>query len=392
MQKTLFFLFSAFSILFIGMFYLLESQFYKPEFYTTFSINVINNWNKLNFFFIHGVPIISNNSTSNLYTNSSLFYFSHPPFSYYFYLFFKTILGVKNIIWVNFILTALSSLFIYLIICTLTLKKASRDFSKFAFGGALLYLSTPAVINFQILNCHPDIFVQSLFVIFSYVFLKMMVKGKFRSFKYIFILSLLVFLMCYSSWIGFFYTFTILLFGLFNMRKGYKMVSIVLISLFVSLFTLFMIYTQYAKVEGWISIIFTFKNIYLKQSLFQGHYFLALKNIIYHHFVYISNMIFVLLLLIGYSISNKNKMLFTKNGYKFLIISFVPLFLFYFIFFNYSQNAYVVLYLASPLAIVAAIWIEKLQKSNKNPMFSNLIFASIIFFNLLQFLFNFLNK
>ncbi len=392
MQKFIFFLFSAISILFIGVYYLLESQFYNPEFYTLFSTNIINNWNKLNFFLIHGVPIISKDYAESINLHASRFYVSHPPFSYYFYLFFKIILGVKNIIWVNFILTALSSFFVYLIICTLTLKKASLDFSKYAFGGALLYLSTPAVINFQILNCHPDIFVQSLFVIFSYVFLKMMVKGKFRSFKYIFILSLLVFLLCYSSWIGFFYTFTILLFGLFNLRKGYKMVSIVLISLFVSLFTLFMIYTQYAKIEGWISIIFTFKNIYLKQSLFQGHYFQALKNIIYHHFIFIGNMIFVLLLLIGYSISNKNKMLFTKNGYKFLIISFVPLFLFYFIFFNYSQNAYVVLYLASPLAIVAAIWIEKLQKTKKNPFFSNLIFALIIFLNLVQFLFNFLNK
>ena len=390
MQKSLFFLFSALSLLFIGMYYLLESQFYKPEFYTTFSINIINNWNKLNFFLIHGVPMISSDNSLNINANASRFYISHPPFSYYFYLFFKTVFGIKNIVWINFLLTAVSSFFIYLTICTLTLKKASKDFSKYALGGALLYLTTPAVISFQILNCHPDIFVQSLFIIFSYVFLKMMVKGKYRSFKYIFILSLLVFLMCYSSWIGFFYTSTILLFGLFNLRKGYKMISIVLISLFVSIFTLFMIYTQYAKIEGWISVIFTFKNIYLKQSLFQGHYFHALKNIVYHHYQYIGNMVLTLLILIGYSISKKNKMLFTKNGYKFLIISFVPLFLFYFIFFNYSQNAYVVLYLASPLAIVSAIWIEKLQKTHPYPLFSNLIFGWIMVLNIVQFLFHFL--
>lgn len=389
MQKSIFFLVSALSVLFVGMFFLIDSLFYEPEFYTIFSINIINNWNKMNFFLLHGVPIISENS-SNLYTNSSRFYVSHPPFSYYFYLFFKTIFGVKNIIWINFLLTATSSFFIYLTICTLTLKKASKEFSKYALGGSLLYLTTPAVISFQILNCHPDIFVQSLFIIFSYVFLKMMVKGKFRSLKYIFILSLLVFLMCYSSWIGFFYTSTILLFGLFNLRRGYKMISIVMISLIVSIFTLSLIYTQYANIEGWLSIIFTFKNIYLKQSLYQGHYFLALKNIVFHHYQYIGNMILVLLILIGYSVFKKNRMLFTKNGYKFLIISFVPLFLFYIIFFNYSQNAYVALYLSSPLAIVSAIWIEKLQKSHRNPYFSKLTFGGIMILNIAQFLFHFL--
>ena len=139
-----------------------------------------------------------------------------------------------------------------------------------------------------------------------------------------------------------------------------------------------------------ISVIFTFKNIYLKQSLFQGHYFHAIKNIVYHHYQYIGKMVLTLLILIGYSISKKNRMLFTKNGYKFLIISFVPLFLFYFIFFNYSQNAYVVLYLASPLAIVSAIWIEKIQKTHPNPLFSNLIFGWIMVLNIVQFLFHFL--
>lgn len=390
MQKTLFFLFSALSLVFIGVYYIVESQFYKPEYYTIFSVNIINNWNNLNFFLNHGVPMISSNSLNEIHLHYTKFYVSHPPFSYYFYLFFKSFLGIKNIVWVNFFLTALSSFFIYLTICTLTLKKASKDFSKYAFGGVLLYLSSPAVLSFQILNCHPDIFVQSLFIIFSYVFLKMMVKGKYRSFKYLIVLGLLIFLMCYSSWIGLFYTITILLFGLFNLRKGYKMIPIVIISLSISIFTLFMIYTQYAKIEGWITIIFTFKNIYLKQSLFQGHYFEALKNIIYHHFQYIGNIVFCMFILIFYSISKKNKMLFTKNGYKFLIMSFLPLFLFYLIFFNYSQNAYVVLYLVSPLSIVTAIWIEKIQKTNKNPLFSNLIFGLIITLNIFQFLFHFL--
>lgn len=334
------------------------------EEYTKSSNDVVSNWEHLNFSLKNTVPILNNTFRDS---NSMYFYISHPPFSYYILYGFHKIFHQNAYLVLNVILTFISSFFIYLIILLLSLKAATKEFSIFGLIGAITYCVQPAIIKFQLFNYHPDIFVQTFIIIFSYIFLKLIMKERYRSIKYIVLFSLFIFILNYSSWFGVMYCILVCMFGVVNARKGYKMIPFVFIALAFCFLALLITYLQYSQIEGWKQTIFNFKNIYIKESPLGSNYFSVLKTTWMHMFKYIGTLIILTISLVIYTFFNKhNKFIFTKNGYKYLIISFLPVILFNIIFFNYAQNAYTTIYLVAPLTIISSVWLEKIFHHSKN--------------------------
>jgi hypothetical protein len=328
--------------------------------YTLQSEQVVENW-------IHQSPKSRSFVPFLVHHSERTYYVSHPPLSYYFlYLFCQLI---PNTYWaiygLNSLLILISSFFVYAMISLISLKKPGQEYAPFGFLGMMLFIVSIPVLNFSTFNYHPDIFALPLFIALTYTFLKMQIKNRYRSPKYLFFFSLLTFMITYSSWMGVMFSLTIFLFGLFHLRRGYKMIHVVLLSLFITFGTLLLIYFQYAKVTGWTHLAFLFKNMFVNESLFYGSYFETIWSIVKNQFKFLSVLYIAFVYLVFKALHQKhNRFVFTKNGYRFLGITGLPIFFVNFILFRYCQNSYMVLYSLFPLVVTVTIWFEKTYKSN----------------------------
>ncbi len=325
--------------------------------YTKKSVNIVNCWEKQGLVSSHFIPKTLNNG-------SFAFSFSHPPFSYYFLYFVNKISGSKYHFIASALLTIISAIFVYLTILLLTLKKAKSEFSIFAFIGVIIYTTHPSVLEYQVYNFHPDIFVQTLLIIAIYIFTKVILKERFQSSKYLFSFGLCLFLMNYSSWFGVIFSAIIFLMGLINLRRGYRFIAYLLINFVVLLIAVALIFTQYASIGGWKNLVLYFKDTYVQESFLEGHIFKTTFQIVAQILKNIGNLLIVIFLLVFMSIKNRQrKFIFTKTGYRYIVISILPVVLYSFVFIQYFQNSYTSIYLITPLTVIISIWLEKMYKN-----------------------------
>ncbi len=348
-----------FIIYFIGIFLLLRYTTITYESYSAKSLEIVNYWNKTGIVQSKFIPTYSLRDS-----NSSEFFLSHPPLSYYFLFAFNKLVRSEYFYILNFGLILISALFIYLTIALLTLKKAKTEYSKFGFIGVILYSTHPAVINYQLLNFHPDIFVNTLLVILSYILVKVMMKNRYNSIKYLVLFSLVVFLLNYSSWFGVIYSTIICIIGLFNLRRTYKFVPYLLLTIGIVSSTILLIYTQYAYVGGWKNVILYFKDTYIQESFLKGGLGKTGFQIMVHVLQDIGSYVLIIAILVLSSIhKRKQKFIFTKNGYRYLFLSILPIVFYSIIFIQYFQNSFTSLYFIPALSVILSIWIEKIFKN-----------------------------
>jgi hypothetical protein len=329
---------------------------YELDQYTQKSIDIVNCWEKQGLISSHFIPRTSNDSVHT-------FSFSHPPFSYYFLYLVNKISGSKYHFIASALLTIVSAIFVYLTILLLTLKKAKSEFSIFAFIGVIIYTTHPSVLKYQVYNFHPDIFVQTLLIISIYIFIKVMMKERFHSPKYLFSFGLCLFLMNYSSWFGVIFSAIIFLLGLINLRRGYRFVAYLIINFVVLFVAVGLVFTQYASIGGWKNLVYYFKDTYVQESFLEGHIYQTTFQIVAQILKNVGNLLIVIFILIFMSIKNRQrKFIFTKNGYRYVVISVLPVVLYSFVFIQYFQNSYTSIYLITPLTVIIAIWLEKMYK------------------------------
>lgn len=325
----------------------------EPEIYSINSLKIVHNWQAEKLSIHHFIPKI----------DSFNYYLSHPPFAYYFLFFFQKLTNTKSYFVLNSILVSISAFFIYLTIALLSIKKAKSEFSLYSWIGMIIYISSYPVLKFQYFNFHPDIFVVTALIITQYIFLKLIMKERYRSSKYIFLISLLLIIVNYSSWFGVVFSFIISLIALYNLRKGYKLFPYIFIALFIAAFSSMLTYTQYAVFGGWKNVIFYFKDTYLRESPLFGHLRLTFFQIILNNIKSIGILLFTLFSLVLFSVfSKRRKFLFTKNGYRYLILSLLPTLLYSILLIQYFQNEFASLYFVAPIIVSICIWLEKLFK------------------------------
>lgn len=312
-------------------------------------------------------------------------YLSHPPFSYYFLYSIRSLFGF-NYVLLNVVLVSISAFFVYLTICLLTLKRAKSEFSIFAFFGMVMYLFSFPILRFQLYNFHPDIFVLPFLIIAQYLFLKLLMKERYRSIKYIVMISAVLTVMAYSSWFGAVFNFIIILIAIINLRKGYKLTPYIFIVSTITIGVALLIYSQYSYIGGWKNVIFYFKDTYLRESPFSGHIRLSFIEILWQLIKYLGFLIIPFALLVAFSfVKKKRKFIFTKNGYRYLIITFLPIAIYSLLLLNYFQNPFASLYFVAPLAVCISIWLEKLFKANYNHWTAAKIVGMVVLSNLSLF-------
>jgi len=228
----------AYQIFLLGIIHLanIETQDYSKK-----ALAIIDHWRSVGIAKSHFIPgfLIEAEYTT---------YLSHPPLAYYTLFIFNSIFGLKSYYVFNSLLVGVSAFFIYLTICLLSLKSAKKEVSLYGWIGMGLYLSAYPILNYQFFNFHPDIFVLPFLIISQYIFLKLLLKERYRSIKYLFLIGLFLAIMSYSSWFGAVFNFIIILLAVINLRKGYKLIPYIIIAVLVTFSITLLIYGQYALV------------------------------------------------------------------------------------------------------------------------------------------------
>jgi hypothetical protein len=320
----------------------------------------------------------ANASGKMLDTAGNYYYVSHPPMAYYFpYVVFKLLHIRPDVVPIqvlNMFFHFLAALFIYFTVCLLSFNRA-RSYLHFpSLVAYTVYLFLPATLWFQGNVYMSDMAVHLPFVIGVYIALKMIIRQKFHVPKYIIGYSAISFLMIYTSWLGVFFAFGVVVYSLLHVRsnKGFRVLiwSTILIS-FLAIRLITYQYSQINGIEAYVSEVF---NRYLLRGsvgeMHQGYwhflfsYIFLFKNILYNYLV---NYLPVYLLIAGFvwiSVTKaKLKIVFSDNGYRFIWLSILPVLLMHFVFLQYSSHDFTALYASLFFSVLLGILYDKVKKS-----------------------------
>ncbi|MBX2909326.1 MAG: hypothetical protein KF706_06820 [Chitinophagales bacterium] len=320
----------------------------------------------------------ANTSGKMIDAEGNYYYVSHPPFAYYFPFFLFEFLHIKPDVLplqlFNIGLHFLSALFVYFIVCLLSFNRA-RSYPHLASVIAFtVYLFLPATLWFQGNVYMSDMAVHTLFVIGVYIALKMIIRQKFYTFKYIFFFSLILFLMIYTSWLGVFFAFGVFVYSLLHVSKIKGFRVLIATTVIITLFALRTITYQYSQINGAESYFSEMlARILVRGSLsdtshglfsFLFSYLLLVKTVLVN---YVVNYLAVYILLLGFVwiafTKTKLKIMFSENGYRFIWLSVLPILLLHLTLLNYSVHDFTVLYASLFFSVLLGILYDKLKKS-----------------------------
>jgi hypothetical protein len=320
----------------------------------------------------------ANASGEMLDTDGNYYYVSHPPFAYYVPYFIFRILHIRPDVLplqlLNMAFDLLAAIFVYFTVCLLSFNRA-RSYLHFpSFIAYSVYLFLPPTLWFQGNVYMSDMLVQIPFVIGVYTVLKMILRRKFSVPKYIFAYILILFIMIYTSWLGVFFAFGVLVYSLLHVRAipGFKV--LIWSTIIVTFVTLRLIVYQYSQINGMEAYVHEVINRYLMRgSVTQLHhgflhfflsYFILLKDILYN---YLANYLAIYLLIAGFAwiaiTKAKLKIVFSENGYRFIWLSVLPVVAMHLVFMQYSSQDFTVLYASLFFSVLIGIMYDKVKKS-----------------------------
>lgn len=300
---------------------------------------------------------------------------SHPPFAYIFpYVVFKLLQvkpGILSLQVFQLVLHFFTAGFIYLIICLLSIQKPFRQLFIPAFIGFVVYLFSPGVMWFQTNVYMGDVLVHFPFVLLVYTILKLLMRQRFYSTKYLVYYAFFLFLAIYTSWLGLFFAFAVFLYALIKLRYQKVFLPLIFITLGVSFFSIYLVFRQYSLVNGSEAYLrellhhFTSKKV-LEQSFFSllWQKIIELKALLSAYLSFYLPLFGLLFFFVILSTTHsKMKMVFTKNGYRFLWLSTLPVLLFHFFLLGWSKYDFVALYGSLFLSVLIGILYDKMKRN-----------------------------
>lgn len=320
----------------------------------------------------------ANQSGKMLDKNGNYYYVSHPPFAYYFPFFIFKILHIRPDVLplqiFNLVLHFISGLFVYFMVCLLSFNRARSLPYRSALVAFTIYIFLPVTLWFQGNVYMSDMAVHTLFIIGVYIALKMIIRQRFYSPKYIFFYILLLALMIYTSWLGIFFAFGVLVYSLLHVRSISGFRVLIWSTLIVTLLMLRVIVYQYAQINGVGAYIEEMFNRYIirgsleetNQGLwhFMFSYLWLLKTLLYNYVMHYIVLYAVILYFLWLTLSRKKmKIVFSENGYRFIWLSVTPVILLHVVFLNYSVQDFSVLYASLFFSVLLGILYDKVKKS-----------------------------
>jgi len=383
------------------------------EFVTAIPLRVLQIWKKegaakYNFNPVMNYPGKANKNINNHASTSgtmidakgNYYYVSHPQFAYIFPHVVFELLHIKptnlSLQIFNLVINFFSAAFIYLIVCLLSFQKPFKKIFIPGFVAFAIYLFSPGVLWFQANTYMSDMLVHLPFILAVYTMLKLLMRKRFYSTKYLVYYALFLFLMIYTSWLGLFFAFAVFVYSIIKLRYKKVFIPLIFITIGVSLVSVYIIFKQYSLINGSEAyIIQMFDRLDVRGSTGSNHSFLGflftklieLKVII---FTYVTSYfpIFLFLLFFGLFSLKQAKMglVFTKNGYRFLWMSTLPILFLHFFLLNYSGHDFVSLYGSLFLAVLVGILYDKLIGiKTVKPLVLNIGIVGIILLSIAQY-------
>lgn len=359
------------------------------EFVTTISLRILQIWDKEGAAKYNFNPVMNYPGKANKFINNhasttgtmrdsegNYYYVSHPPFAYIMPHAFHQLLHIKptnlSLQIFHLLVNLVSALFIYLIVCLLGQQKPFAKLYISGLVGVVVYLFNPGVLWFQTNTYMSDMLVHLFFILGVYTMLKLLMRKRFFSIKYLVYYSLFLFLMIYTSWLGLFFAFAVFLYSLIKLRNEKVFLPLIFITIGVSFFALWLIVKQYSIIAGTDAFVLQMLDRVsergsLAGSGFFGFFIMKIKQTFTVIKTYMLSYlpIFLLLITFGWLVLTKAKLriVFTKNGYRFLWLSTLPVLLLHFTLLNYSGHHFVSLYGSLFLSVLIAILYDKLRQA-----------------------------
>jgi hypothetical protein len=375
------------------------------EFVTAISLQIINIWQmdgaaKYNF-----NPVMTYPGKANKYINKyasttgkmvdvegNYYYVSHPPFAYIFpYLVFQLLHAKATVIAIevfHLVINFISALFIYLIICNLQFRKAFEAINWSGVYGFSVYLFNAGVLWFQCNTYMSDMLVHLFFLCASYCLLQVFSNKK-QNGKYLIFYAGSLFLMIYTSWLGIFFAFSVILYSAARFRKRIFIV-INLITAIVSILTITLFIYQYSLINGLGNYWDQMKDRLQTRSGWteSSSSLTEVKGILNAILTILKNYgtsYLPFILLLGFFIywllrKRQLSLKISKRNFFFIWISVLPIILLHAFLLDYSGHDFVSLYGSLFLSVAIALAFEKLIKNKVFPIerLRLLLFLSIV--------------
>jgi len=361
------------------------------EFCTALSLRVMQIWydngiEKYNF-----NPVMTFNNPADKYINNNAnttdemidkdgnyYYVSHPPFAYYFPFFIFKLLHIRPDVLplqiFNLCLHFISGLFVYFIVCLLSLNRGRSMPYRSAIVAYSIYIFLPATLWFQGNVYMSDMAVQVLFIIGVYIALKMIIRERFYSLKYIFFYIVCLALMIYTSWLGIFFAFGVFVYSLLHVRANKAFRVLIWTTVITAALMLRLVAYQYSQINGLLAYFDEMLNRYIVRSGLEGadqglfhfmfSYLLLIKTLLFNYILHYIIVYLIIALFIWFALSRKKlKIVFSDNGYRFIWLAVLPVALLHIVFLNYSVQDFTVLYASLFFSVVLGILYDKIKKS-----------------------------
>jgi hypothetical protein len=373
------------------------------EFVTAIPLRVLQIWEKEGAIKFHFNPVMnySGEANKNINNNASTtgtmldqegnyYYVSHPQFAYIFpYLVFQVFHIKANVLSLeifHLVINFFSAAFIYLIICLLAIQKPFKKLFIPGLVGFIVYVFSPGILWFQANTYMSDMVVQLPFILAVYTMLKLLMRKRFYSTKYLFFYALFLFLMIYTSWLGLFFAMAVFVYSILKLRYQKVFIPLIFITIGVSFFTLILIFKQYSLINGSEAYVIQMLDRFAERGSLGGETFLefvlkkslGLKSLLYNYITSFLPIFLLLVVFVWLSISKeKLGFVFTKHGIRFVWLSTLPVVFLHFVLLNYSGHDFVSMYGALFLSVVVGILYDKLKR--KKVLSNYLLNGGIVF-------------
>lgn len=323
------------------------------EFCTALTLQILRSWEQEGIIHVNGNPSLNFSNSNDKFINNygslsddkgNYYYLSHPPLAYYLPYAVFQVLGVKADVLplqiFNLIIHLLSALLIFSLMGRLIPPDKQAWWSALLL--ASIYLMMPSVLWFQGNVYMSDILVFMFYLLTIYFYLRLRTEGGAR---FLFFHSISVFLMVYTSWLGVFYTLSIIIFSLLD-RDRFKRSHAFWTSVATFIAVMLMV-IQYAQIQGFSAYFESMTNRFSERSGFSSsgensflldkcyEFFRIVKNMLSSYLPHLLLVFFVLLF------RKRLRPIFNDDWKKIMLLASLPIFLLHLLLMNYAGHDFV---------------------------------------------------
>ncbi len=329
----------------------------------------------------HTVALIDYSNAS--YLEGSTSRLGQPPMAFWLYdLLAKDGQGkllAKVLFSLNLFLHALCAFLVYLTTTLLCLRKGLGPTYIPAIVATCVYLFLPSTLWFQGIIYGPETLAQVFFIGSVYASLKLRMRRKFVSLKYLFWYSILLLCFALTSWFGFVFGLVVAIYSISRWRRDQNyahFVGVTMLTLLLSI--LLLIQGKYYQHGGLSFIDYMIQKLSQQNSLNRQAYLLGIPNNVgaslVNYIILLAPIIPLACTLAYFVVRNQGmKFVFTRNGLRFFGLAAWPIITLHCLLLSYSSQGFTSLYMAYFLSVLAGIFYHKLHNIKLLPLKTSLI-------------------